>query len=216
MLSDAGLHSSCYPILRNVFELISWFDWSTNPRSFFENPRKQKTKNQSSIQIMDHMEITLTVLQRFVTFNVTYYVIKMSNDTWIIFRQSIPLRMRYSMFTRNLLSQWTEKQKYLRRVSFRKIVIWYDSFLMNHTWLARKMKPKKRMIEFLALASSSLLKLGQENVHTSPNRESIYLLLGDIVKSSKVRILCYYITNHYVTKHDVMISLVNYVTDTIT
>ena len=42
------------------------------------------------------------------------------------------------------------------------------------------------MIEFLALASSSLLKLGQENVHTSPNRESIYLLLGDIVKSSKV------------------------------
>ena len=43
------------------------------------------------------------------------------------------------------------------------------------------------MIEFLALASSSLLKLGQENVHTSPNRESIYLLLGDIVKSSKVR-----------------------------
>ena len=56
------------------------------------------------------------------------------------------------------------------------------------------MKPEKRMIEFLALASSSLLKLGQENVHTSPNRESIYLLLGDIVKSSKVLITLYVIT----------------------
>ena len=52
--------------------------------------------------------------------------------------------------------------------------------------MSQRMKPEKRMIEFLALASSSLLKLGQENVHTSPNRESIYLLLGDIVKSSKV------------------------------
>lgn len=50
----------------------------------------------------------------------------------------------------------------------------------------REAEISQRMIEFLALASSSLLKLGQENVHTSPNRESIYLLLGDIVKSSKV------------------------------
>ena len=56
--------------------------------------------------------------------------------------------------------------------------------------MSHRMKPEKRMIEFLALASSSLLKLGQENVHTSPNRESIYLLLGDIVKSSKV---CHYV-----------------------
>ena len=54
---------------------------------FFETPKKQKTKNQSLIQIMDHMEITLTVLQRFVNFYVTYYVIKMSNDKWVIFRQ---------------------------------------------------------------------------------------------------------------------------------
>ena len=93
-------------------------------------------------------------------------------------------------------------------------VMRHDSFCIQYE--PKEWNQKKRMIEFLALASSSLLKLGQENVHTSPNRESIYLLLGDIVKSSKVWIACYYITNHYVTKHDVMISLVNYVTDTIT
>ena len=60
--------------------------------------------------------------------------------------------------------------------------------------MSQRLKPEKRMIEFLALASSSLLKLGQENVHTSPNRESIYLLLGDIVKSSKVPITLHVIT----------------------
>ena len=104
------------------------------------------------------------------------------------------------MFTRNLLSQWTEKQKYLRLVSFLNALLSniHKSYCMNHILWNEWMKPKKRMIEFLALASSSLLKLGQENVHTSPNRESIYLLLGDIVKSSKVWIVFHYATYHYV------------------
>ena len=50
----------------------------------------------------------------------------------------------------------------------------------------REVEITNRMIEFLALASSSLLKLGQETNQASLNRESIYLLLGDIVENSKV------------------------------
>ena len=50
----------------------------------------------------------------------------------------------------------------------------------------REVEITNRMIEFLALASSSLLKLGQENSQASLNRESIYLLLGEIVGNSKV------------------------------
>lgn len=42
------------------------------------------------------------------------------------------------------------------------------------------------MVEFLALASSSLLKLGQETGIAARNREAIYLLLGEIVRKSKV------------------------------
>ena len=50
----------------------------------------------------------------------------------------------------------------------------------------REVEITNRMIEFLALASSSLLKLGQENGQAALNRESIYLLLGEIVENSKV------------------------------
>lgn len=42
-----------------------------------------------------------------------------------------------------------------------------------------------RMVEFLALASSSLLRIGHETGIVSRNREAVYLLLGDIVKKSK-------------------------------
>nr|CAB3264230.1 nck-associated protein 1 [Phallusia mammillata] len=46
-------------------------------------------------------------------------------------------------------------------------------------------KVEERLKEFLALASSSLLKLGQETDRASTrNRESIYLLLENIVRSS--------------------------------
>ena len=45
------------------------------------------------------------------------------------------------------------------------------------------------MVEFLALASSSLLKLGQETGMAARNREAIYLLLGEIVRKSKVYLL---------------------------
>ena len=44
-----------------------------------------------------------------------------------------------------------------------------------------------RMVEFLALASSSLLRIGNETGVLSRNRDAVYLLIGDIVKKSKVR-----------------------------
>ena len=59
----------------------------------------------------------------------------------------------------------------------------------------REVEITNRMIEFLALASSSLLKLGQENNPASLNRESIYLLLGDIVENSKVHFWLFYLSN---------------------
>jgi NCK-associated protein 1 len=52
--------------------------------------------------------------------------------------------------------------------------------------LDREHEISQRMVEFLALASSSLLKLGQESHQSAANRDSIYMLLGEIVSSSKV------------------------------
>ena len=44
-----------------------------------------------------------------------------------------------------------------------------------------------RMVEFLALASSSLLRIGNETGVLSRNRDAVFLLIGDIVKKSKVK-----------------------------
>jgi NCK-associated protein 1 len=55
----------------------------------------------------------------------------------------------------------------------------------KQTTLNRENEISDRMVEFLALASSSLLKLGQESGLAARNREAIYLLLGEIVRKSK-------------------------------
>ena len=60
---------------------------------------------------------------------------------------------------------------------------------MFHVY-TREQDVEDRLKEFLALASSSLLRLGQENdKETIRTRESIYLLLHIIVKESNVRLL---------------------------
>ena len=86
LLSDVGLYSSCHPVLRTVFKIISWSDWSTNPRLFFW--KSEKAKDQESKfdpNYGSHGNNTHCIAKvNYVTFDVKCYVIKV----WIISYES--------------------------------------------------------------------------------------------------------------------------------